>query len=207
MAITVGTLGGIQSNTITVSTLASTTKLVAIVGIHQGTVSSVTLNGTPLTFRKNAATAFNETVEIWDIDNPGALTAVSLTSSTSGGSGPTIGYINLIGSSTGAPDNSATANGSGGTASVTFTPTVDNCIIIGGMYAEANGTIGAGETQIFIVAGASFENSDGSYVIQTTASSQVVDYGLSSGQRWACCAISIAAAPTAKVGSMLLMFK
>ena len=207
MAITIGTFGGVQSNTISVSTLTTTSKLVAIVGIHQGTVSGVTLNGSPLTFRKNAATAFNETVEIWDIDNPGALTGVSLTSSTSGGSGPTIGYINLINSLTGAPDNSATANGGSSTASVDILPNTNNCIVIGGMYSEADGTIGVGESQIFIVQGASFENSDGSYVIQTAKATQTVDYGLSSSQRWACCAISVGAAVLPKVGSMLVMFR
>ncbi len=193
MSITVGTKGGIQSNSITVSTLSTTKKLVALLGNHQGSgaFSACTLNGVALTFDKSATTAFNERSEIWHIDNPGALTNVTLTFNPNGGSGPTIGYINLEGTNTGT-DNTATNNGESSGASVTILPTKDNCIVIASGYSEANATsFGGGATSIYNVTGQSFENGFGSYILQTSATSQNMSFGLAFSARWADCAISV----------------
>ena len=73
----------------------------------------------------------------------------------------------------------------------------NNAIVIASMYAEATPTLGAGETSIFIVQGQSYENAAGSYDIQGNAEAQAMDWSLSSGQRWADCAIGIAPAAAA----------
>lgn len=191
--ITVGTFGGQVGTSIVVSTLSTTSKLIAIVGNHQGTVTSVKLNGVNLTLAINAHTTFNETSEIWYIDTPGTLTDVSLVATFSGGSGRTIGYINLEGSSLGAPSVTAASStsASGASPSLNILPSEDNSIVIGGIYAEATISQGAGETNIFNASNSSFENGAGSYVIQTTAATQAVNFSLASGQRYALCAVAI----------------
>lgn len=189
--ITVGTSGGVVGTSITVSTLSSTSKLIAFVGNHQGTVTGVTLNGTPLTKMIGAATAFNETAELWYIDNPGELSSVSLAATFSGGSGRTIGYLCLEGTKAGDNDVEATNVGSSSPATVDITPLANNAIVIASAYSEASFTQGTGETNVFILQGESYENAAGSYDIQTTAETQTMDFVLGSGQRWAICAVAI----------------
>lgn len=191
MAITVGTMGGVVNETITVSTLATTTKFIAFMGNHQGTMSACDLNGQALTKMAGAATAFNESAEIWYLDNPGALTNVTLTGSYSGGSGHIIGYICLEHTKNGTYNVKAETNGTSSTATVNITPTANNCIILGCTYAEEVLTQGAGETNIYNVSGATYESCAASYVIQTAAVQQTVNFGIASGQRWAICAVAI----------------
>lgn len=190
--IQIGTFGGVQSSSTTVSTLSTTTKFIAFPGVHQGTISDVTLNGTSLTKMVGAFTAFNETAEIWYIDNPGALTSVTLSVSYSGGSGPTIGYICLEHTKDGVEDVEATNSGADSSPTVNITPLVNNSIVIASAYAEDNFTQGAGETNIFIVEGATYECAAGSYNIQATAALQTMNFSIGSGQRWAICAVAIA---------------
>ena len=187
----IGTFGGISDDTIVVTTLATTTKLVAFVGIHQGTIDNVTLNGVSLNFRVRAATAFNETMEIWDIDNPGALTSVNLVVSYSGGSGPAIGYINLEKSSTGAPDNTASNTGTSSGPSVSITPNVNNCIILAAKYAEEVCSA-TSDNEIFRVTANYYESSAANYYQQGSKANKTMSFTIASSQRFAAVAVSIA---------------
>ena len=187
--------GAVQTSDTTVSTLSTTTKFIAFMGNHQGTMSACTLDGVSLTKMAGAATAFNETAEIWYLDNPGAKTNVTLTGTYSGGSGRVLGYICLEGTKDGTYNQKLETSGSSSTATGNITPTADNCIILTCAYAEENLTQGSGETNIFDVQGASYEGCAASYVIQTTAATQTVDFSLGSGQRWALCAVAIESIP------------
>lgn len=187
----VGSYGGVVGTSITVSTQADVSKLIALVGVHQGAVTGVTLNGTALTLAATAATEYDETAEIWYIDSPGSLTNVALAATFSGGSGQTIGYINLYEAASGAPALTASANGNSSSASVVITPVNNNSIVIASMYSEADPTIGAGETEIFNLQNNAYENAAASYNIQTTAFAETMDWSLNSGQRWAVSAVAI----------------
>lgn len=160
-------------------------------GNHQGTMSACTLDGVSLTKMAGAATAFDESAEIWYLDNPGAKTNVTLSGTFSGGSGRVLGYICLEGTKDGTYSVKAETSGSSSSATVNITPTADNCIVLGCAYAEENLTQGSGETNIFDAQGASYEGCAASYVIQTTATLQAVDFSLGSSQRWAICAVAI----------------
>lgn len=191
-AISVGTKGGTTNTSITMSTLSTTAKTIGLPGNHQGTISNVTLDGTALTFVVRAATAFNETSEIWYIDSPGELTSVSLAGTYSGGNGRTIGYVNLEGTAAGAPEVNDSATGSSSDSEVTVTPTSNDAIVIGHSYSEATQTIDD-ETEIFTVQGQSYQNASASYVIQSgSPSAEAMHWDLSSGQRWAACGVAIA---------------
>lgn len=183
--------GALQTSDTTVSTLSTTTKFIAFMGNHQGTMSACTLDGVSLTKMAGAATAFNESAEIWYLDNPGAKTNVTLSGTYSGGSGQVLGYICLEGTKDGTYNQKLETNGASSTVTGDITPTADNCIILACAYAEENLTQGSGETNIFDVQGASYEGCAASYVIQSTATTQTVDFTLGSGQRWALCAVAI----------------
>lgn len=187
-AITAGTKGGTGNATsISVTTLSTTTKTIGLAGAH-GTTNGITgmsLNGSALTqVIKNGP---NDTAAIYFKDNPGALTSVTLSGTYSGGNPDSycIGYLNLEGTENGTADVTSTTSGNSNTASLTLTPSVNNCILICCGYSEAPFTQGSGETNIFAVTGAqSFENCAASYVIQTTAAAQNMDFALGFGTRW-----------------------
>lgn len=197
-AITLGTTGGSMTTSLTtVSTLSTTSKLVILLGNHQGSgaFSGCTFDSVAATFVQAASTAFNEREEIWYLDSPGAKTNKTITASFGGGSGASIGYANLEGTASGAPSNNATANGDSSTASVSITPSSNNSIVIAGNYTEANwSAVGSGETDIFHVQGASYENHMASYNIQATATAETMDFSLGFGARWAIVAIAVAPA-------------
>ena len=178
----------------TVSTLSTTSKFIAFAGNHQGTIDAVTLNGTGLTKMVTAATAFNETAEIWYLDNPGALTNVTLTGTFSGGSGRFLAYVCLEITKDGVEDVEATNTGADTSPTVNITPLVNNSIVLACAYAEDNFTQGAGETNLFILESDTFECGAGSYDIQGAIETQAMNFSIPTGQRWAIVAVAIAPA-------------
>ena len=177
---------------LSVDTLASTSKLIVFAGNHQGTISAITLNGNALTKMATAATGFNETAEIWYIDNPGALTGATLTGTFSGGSGRSLSYICLENTKDGVEDVEATNTGSNNSPTVDIRPLVDGSIILVSAYAEDNFTQGAGENNISILESDSYECAAASYVLQTARATQTANFTIGSGQRWAIAAVAIA---------------
>lgn len=205
MAITIGTSGSNFSDgtpsIATVTTLATTSKLIAFAGNHQGTISNLTLNGSAMTLMATAATAFNETAEIWYIDSPGALSNVTLTGTFSGGSGRFIAYLCLEGAKSGAEDIDATATGSSSNPTVTITPTTKDSIIIACSYAEDNFITTGGEDLIFTVEGDAFECGAGSYIMLARPVARIMDFNIGSGQRWAIVAVAISPVPSVDLTS------
>lgn len=166
--------------------------LIAIVGNHQGTVSSVAYGGVALTKAVGAATSFNETAEIWYLLNPTAGSA-SLAATHSGGSGHTIQGLNVLNCKAVAPTTTATNNGNSSQSSVSITPTRDNALLIDALYSEADPTSLVNSSSILesVLQGSSFENAATSKTLIATPASTTLGYNLSSGQRWAHCAIVI----------------
>lgn len=168
--------------------------LIAILGNHQGTVTSADYGGQTLTKAVGAATGFNETAEIWYLLNP-TVGSATLSAVFSGGSGRTIQGLNILGCRPIAPATTATNNGSSAQSSVSITPTRENSLIIDAMYAEADPTtlVNSNSVYLSILQGSSFENAATSKTFISSAGAISLGYNLTSGQRWAHCAIIIEA--------------
>lgn len=172
--------------------------LVAAIGIHQGSVNSVTWNGSAITQGPTAATAFNERAQIWYSLSPTAGT-LTLTFDGAGGGGRFLcGYVLRGVKTTGQPHQTATNNGSSAESSVSITPTTNNCLIIDSHYSEGDmTTVGADQTERANLQSASYQNGASSTTLQGTAGAESMTWTLDSGQRWASVAIAFEEAAAA----------
>lgn len=180
-------------------TVAAGDIIVAAIGIHQGTVNTVTWNGTSITQGPTAATAFNERAQLWYSLSPAAGTFNLIFDGTASGGRFLCGYVLRGVKTSGQPGQTATATGSSAESSVSITPPSDNNLIIDSHYSEGDfTTVGAGQTERANLQGNdSFENGASSSTLQTSAAAEAMTWTIGSGQRWASVAIAFEPEPAA----------
>lgn len=203
-----GTVSSIIGTTLSHIVASGTKILIVAAGNHQGTISAVTYGGVSMTKLANAATVYDETAELWGLLNPTAGTA-NVVMTASGGSGRSLIATNVNNCSTTAlPTVTASANGSGTTASVGITTTVANSLVIDSHYSEGDlTTVGALQTQLANIQGATFENAASSSEDAVATGAKTMSWTIASGQRWASVAVAIEpVAAAAAVNSNFFQF-
>lgn len=170
---------------------SGTDKLIIAVANRQGTISNVQYGGVACTKIVGAATAFNESVELWELNSPTVGTA-NITASFSSGDGRVLYGINLADTNNSVTPDSQSATGSSSNPNLTITTTNANVIIIDAGISEGDYTT-AGPEQIVLanIQSASYQNFALSYGEKGNTGTRRVDWSMSSGQRWAHVAIAV----------------
>jgi len=183
---------GIASSLTFAHTTGSGNKRFLVVGVaYQDTtsVSSITYNGTSLTF-VNRASQSSTTSELWYLANPssGANNVVITMSGTT--AYPTGSAITFTGvAQTSLVDSSNTATGNDTAPTVTTTTTRDNSWVVDCVAVQTNTgditlTVGAGQTQRTNHSNSSQERQGTSTETTTTAGAVTMSWSLSATRRW-----------------------
>lgn len=153
--------------------------LVAIMcGRTSGSLSSMTYNGVSMTLAKRQSNADGESVEIWYLVNPASGTNSLQYAKSSSGDDWRAYVSDWAGVKQTSPVNiTAGSNANAGNGSTSITPTADNCLIVAGLTSEDGGApgTGSGETTLYNTDEGAWSTGS-SYVIQTTAGAQTMDY-------------------------------
>ncbi len=104
------------------------------------------------------------------------------------------------------PATTATGGAESSTASLSITPTVDNCWIIDALEAEPVPTMTTTDgVNDWVDEGQSYQHGAGSHFVQTTAAAKTMSYSLSYGARWNLCACAVKPAAAAAASTPLRM--
>lgn len=156
-------------------------------------VTGITYNGTALTKAiRNQEPNEDGAVEIWYLENPDSGTnTVAVTWSDTNEDRDHVA-ASFKNTDTSSPlDQTASADGTNATPSVSITPTTDNQVIVGVAFHETNKglTVGSGETDLYGLDLGPWSIGT-SYVVQTSASAQTVDFTSQDSAPWAIAAAS-----------------
>lgn len=167
--------------------------LLVAFGTHQGGgPSGVTYNGVSMTKIVEQVGSFSEQVSIWGLIAPATGTHDVVVSGVSSYRGISIYSLYNVDQAA-LPSITNGATGSSASASLSITPTLDNCWIVDSVTAEDALTMSTvGGVSDAIQVGASFENLGASHFVQVTAGAKTMSYTVASGQRWNICAVVVA---------------
>lgn len=156
-----------------------------------GQPTAVTFNTTEtLTKIVEQVGSFNEISVMWGRIAPSQTTANVVLVGAS--AYYVFGLYSLTGADSVLPATTAVAGGDSSTASLSITPTVDNCWIIDSIEYEAVPTMTtASGVSDWTDEGASYQHGGGSHFVQTTAAAKTMSYSGSYGSRWNICACAV----------------
>lgn len=193
------TIGTITSNKSTSATLTfshtvssgSNLALLALIGTHQGTISSVIWNGTPLVKLGSGRSTLNECADAWILINPTPATG-NLVITRSSGSWTGAIAVNLSNVQQSIPTNISTGSGNATSASISITPYTGYNLIVGCIGTEAAPTKAAGLTSLAgVVKNQSYENMEGVYIQAPNRLAQTLSFTLVPGKRYGIVALAI----------------
>lgn len=216
MAITLSATGSNKGTTQTVNvtnltTLTGDTILVAEIAVHDSNhvnlpITSVTWNGTNLTFGKAAAVVGDSYSEIWYLYSP-TVGNFTLAVTSTGAVWKGIIASSWAGTqSTGSPDATGTANNTTNASSTSITTVATNTVVIDALCSEpVVNSYGTSQTAVATaLQGQSFENAAASYKILSSSGATTMTEALSFGATWSQTAVSFAQASAATPNSGFL---
>ena len=176
-------------NSFSVDSGASPTQLTVKVMNRGSTtaVSGITYNGVSLTYITSVSNG-SIRAEIWHLESPASgSNTLTVTMAATGAYYTTVHAAAWSGTeTTSSLDQKNEATGNSTTPSVSVTPTTNNQLVVGAVIHEDNValTTGSGETAILNIDDGNWVTSS-SYAVQTTATTQDVNWSAGAAQIWA----------------------
>lgn len=169
---------------ITVPSGLTNSAIIAMVGTHQGDLTSLTYGSDSLTQLASGSSAFDENGDIWILLSPTAGTATI----TGGGGGSFVGGVILVVQGIKQTTSVTTKTDQDGSNpfSNTFVPPAGNVLVCVAYGGEADITSGASpaSAQQTNIQASSFENAMGEFFFLKTGSPTILTFTQSSGQRY-----------------------
>lgn len=174
--------------------------LIALRGNATQSVSGITYNGDAMTKATSQShTSSNIDTEIWYLVNPDTGSN-TMQVTFSGLQCEAMGLAFTGVKQTSPLDQTAGAEGTSSTPSVSITPTENNELVVGVLIHESStaSSVGSGETSIYDTDQGAW-NTSASFVVQTTAGAQTVDWSNGTSDVWTVSAASFKEATSGSI--------
>lgn len=190
-----------DTQSITVASNSNRVLLVTFGTYQGGAASGVTHAGNAMTKVKEQLGSFSEAAQMWGILAPTTGANNVVVSGASNYRGISIYSLYDCDQSLPTGGDAVAASGDSSTASVSITPSVDNCWIVDSLEMEAVPTMTTSSgVSDAVQEGASYQHVAASHFVQSTAAAKTMSYSGSYGSRWNICAVAVKPAGGAASG-------